>query len=354
MMGTRQGQEGGDDSLQFQAGRDLIIEQNMPEGIARETMEASAQIALASFQRGQEVAYARMGQLEERVIASLSLNGTLGALADPAVQLTLRNAQVAAAATEREADYDLLAELLNARVAKPSDRPARAGINRATEIVGDLDIAALRGLTMAYIALSITPREGDPLAGVNKMGSIIGRMLEEGALPSGMDWLEHLDILDAVRISAGQTFRTFDDYWPSRTPGYVCVGISEEDLGGTSDPDQLIINAVGGTDLAVDHAYKPGYKRLSVPTLRELESRLDANNASGKDELLRLGREHFKVEEVDVSASTAYMRDVRANDNLRQLEEWWTSLPTAFNVTVVGRVVANANARRLSEHVPEI
>lgn len=352
MLGGGSRQEAGDESVQLQAGRDLVVG-HIPEGAAREIVEATARIALESYQMGESVAAARMQQLEERVIDNLSRGGTLGALADPAVQVTLRKAQISAAATEREADYELLAELLNERIRKSSERPIRAGINRAAEVVGELDVTALRGLTLFYLASTIVPRAADPDAGIRIMSDMIGSLLDDGPLPTGEGWLEHLDILDAVRVSNLGSFKPFNDYWPARTPGYVSIGVEPipEPPGPVSGEDAHFV-ALMLSQHCVDHRYKPGFKRLAIPYIGEMERWLASAEPSYRQDMLDVARNKFHVESLDNEACAAYMQEVLADQNLSRLAEWWQSLPYHFTVTVVGKVIANANGRRLDESVP--
>ena len=62
---------------------------------------------------------------------------------DPAFQRLLVKAEQEAAASEREADYDLLTELLVYHVQKGDNRKNRAGVLKATEIVDLIDNTAL-------------------------------------------------------------------------------------------------------------------------------------------------------------------------------------------------------------------
>ena len=47
-------------------------------------------------------------------------------------------------------------------------------------------------------------------------------------LPMGIEWLEHLDALGAIRLSSGiTTLKKFSEYYPGVLTGYACVGIKK-------------------------------------------------------------------------------------------------------------------------------
>lgn len=141
-----QGQKAGSGSNQVQVAGDLVIVQGVTEERALQIARDAARDIISEYSaESHQVADERISKFDQAMVRNLSQSDLLGALGDPALQVTLRKAQIGAASTEREADYEILAALIDDRAKRSSDRPVRAGINRAVEVVDQLDDAALGG-----------------------------------------------------------------------------------------------------------------------------------------------------------------------------------------------------------------
>ena len=139
------------------------------------------------------------------------VDGALNAFADPSFQLLLTEAHKSAAASNRELDYELLSELLIHRIEKGEKRKVKAGISKAVEIVDEIDDEALNGLTLAYVVQQLSPLSGNIREGLNVLNDLYKTIIVQ-PLPTGMEWMEHLDILDAVRVSSFGSFKKLAEY----------------------------------------------------------------------------------------------------------------------------------------------
>ncbi len=351
MSDSTQAQKAGAHSNQYQIAGDLVVVEGVTEDRAFEIAREAAKDVLSglSLESG-PVANDRIDKLDVRVVQKLRDAGLLGALGDPAVQVTLRKAQLGAASSERESDYDLLASLLEDRVKRPGDRPVRAGINRAVEVVDQLDDSALLGLTLMQALVQYKPMAAEADEGIQIMERFLSQLVPDlAALPTGAQWIEHLDVLDAVRVQTVQTFKPFDEFWPAKTPGYVAVGLPTISESIVDAHRALVGLGMSGT--TVPHRYKPGFERFPQPYSEALETVLERQGFKGKlvEDAVALARDQFLVDQVDPELTPKYMAEVRQQPVLGGIAEWWSGLAPYFTITTVGRVLARANAQRLDK-----
>jgi hypothetical protein len=367
-MSTKQSQAGGNNSTNLQA-QAITVNVGIDEKRAREIyQEMSLQLRKEYAQEALSLAAARVQQFEDRLMPKMEkVEGALGAFADPGFQLLLVEAQKSAASTERPADYDLLSELLIHRFQRGENRVLRAGISRAVEIVDKISDEALLGLTVAHSVSTFSPASGDISQGLDVLNELYGALLY-GELPKGQDWLDHLDILDAVRLNSFGGLKKIKQYYPDKLSGYVDPGIEKNSADHHKAIDLLAANAVPHAVL-VDHAFDAGFVRISVPrreairdfhlqqrsehagivvtqTLPITKPQVDAINA-----IYDLYRKDANLRNKNIDAFLAEW-DKRAN--LKILREWWDQIPTAFQVTSVGKVLAHSNAQRCDKSLPPL
>lgn len=350
MNENSQAQKAGAHAKQYQIGGDLVIVEGVTEARAHEISRQNFREMFAEYsQESLEVAAPRVEKLDLRFISQLADLGLLGVLGDPAFQVTLRKAQLGAASTERESDYDILASLLNDRATRSDSRPIRAGINRAVEVVDQLEDAALAGLTLMSAAIQFRPLSGFSDSGLDTMEKLFAQLMEGQRLPTGIEWLEHLEILDVVRMDMVQSFKKFDDYYTGRTPGYVATGVEAESEAETEARGQLL--ALGVPVVIVDHDLKPGFRRVAAASVDSLETSL-REQGSTEEQIAHARRiccDVFGLDKPDPELTSAYMAKVRSHPFHQQLGEWWDEIPQHFAITSVGKVLAKANAHRLDQ-----
>lgn len=341
-------QKAGDNSKQIQVAGDLVLHTGISEERARQIAEATARSVIAEYsQEANEVGLERIGKFDSELVGRLSAAGYLGAFADPAFQVLLRKAQLGAASTERESDYDMLARLLEDRVARGSERRIRAGVDRAVQIVDQVDESALVGLTVFVAATQFTPVSGDIEEGLDVLDQLHGQLLKSD-LPTGPDWLDHLDVLDAVRLSGNLSLKKFSEFFPQHVAGYVAPGLPTDSEERTEALRKLL-----SVDVSLPeepHLLKTGHSRISLPTVVAFETgleqmALDEERAAA----VRDAASDYGLGRVDHEAVPAFMEAVESRPNLRRLKEWWDSISGTVVVTSVGKVLARANAQRCDE-----
>ena len=360
MGGDKQIQRAGDGSQQLQA---QTI--NVYNGVTEERVRAifAEQSILARKEYTEDayrIADERVGKFEERFMPRITqVENALPSFADPAFQFLLRHAQQSAAATEREADYDLLTELLVCHIQKGEDRKNRTGINKAVEIVGEIDNDALCGLTVAHAFGLFIPITGHCIDGIRVLNDMFGKLMYQD-LPSGEEWLDHLDILGAIRLSTFGTMKKVDQYYLSQLDGYICAGIK-----GDSEEHKKAVNLLKEAGINQGFLIKneclDGYYRLAIRNKKQIEelgytigdTRVSLSEEQ-KESINQIVEMYSKEDALIAQAKGNFFEIWDSFEKLRKLRTWWDSIPHVFTITYVGRVLAQTNAKRCDPTLPDL
>lgn len=274
---TKRNQEisSGANSNNYQ-GENLTIVHNhitqFDEEKAKQISEYSAkQIIEEYFSNADEIAQKRMNDFENKFIPKLAeIENALKIFNDPAFKLVYRKAQIQAATTTRENDYDLLSELLIHRYKKQNNKASCIGINGAVDIVEQISDESLTALTIiTTISLGTSPQSGQISKGLEKMNELFKSILICN-LPDDNDWLDQLDILNAIRINIFGGLKNFKEIFSQYLDGYFCVGIAKN-----SEKYQQAINLLKSyklENLLVEHELMNDYVRLCVTDLNKFDN----------------------------------------------------------------------------------
>lgn len=371
MMLEKQRQEAGDNSQQIQAGT-VIINNGIDEKRAREIVdEKLGEVICGYTQEARAVAKERMDLFANDLIPRLVKNNLLEELKDPSIQIILSEAQKSAASTERVADYALLSELLIHRVKNGFNRNTRAGINRAVKIVDEITDESLLGITVAYAVSQWIPVSGILNDGLDILNSLFGKIIY-ATLPRGREWLEHLDVLDAIRIDSFGSLKKIEQYYSEILSGYIDVGIDK-----TSENYQIAMKLAKEADLPddilCDHELRQGFVRLPIVRIDKLDLlsviRQQKIIIDGQEVIIPIKFELTDIQKESIKKIYAlYSNDTELKsqnisrfiekwdeyDNLRNLKAWWDEIPLSYTITPVGRVLAQANAQRCDPNLPAL
>lgn len=358
----KQVQKAGDNSQQFQ-----IIVQGIDEKRVREIFREMYEVAKKDFsQDAYMLANERVDRFEERFVPKIMrIEGAMEMFADPSFQFLLRSANKTAASTEREADYDMLSELLVHRIRRGENRKIRVGINKAVEIVDQVSDEALLGLTVAFVVMNYFPIVGNISEGLSIMNDLFGKFACKD-LPSGTEWIEHLDLLDAVRISTFQSFKKMEEYYANSLPGYACAGIKKESeiyykaveiLKNEGLPESIFV----GNELL------EGYVRIPIISSEQIKDLVFNGYKLWNGQIIPVNiilNENQKKAVQDVwnlydkaaeeEAKQAFKAKLDQYSYIKQVKDWWNAISVHFSVTAVGKVLAHANAKRCDEKIPDL
>ncbi len=367
-MADKQIQKAGDNSQQLQADR-MIVNIGIDEKRAREIYQEMNLLLRKEYtEEALNIANSRVTQFENRLMPKMeAVDGALEAFADPSFQLLLVEAQKTAASTERPADYDLLSELLIHRFLKGENRITRAGINRAVEIVDEISDDALLGLTVVHAATYFTPATGNIHQGLNLLNDLFGKIIY-GKLPTRNDWLDHLDILDAVRINSFGNLKKLKEYYPELLIGYVEVGI-EKKSENYDKAIELLKSVALPQNLLVDHALNTDFARIILPNKERINSLtlqqpvfqngqivittkpLSEIQRNTIKSIYDLYKQDDSIKQQNIKM---FMEEWDKRPNLKIMREWWDNINTSFQITSVGQVLAHSNAQRCDKNYPHL
>lgn len=368
IMENKQIQKAGDNAQQLQA-NNMIVSIGIDEKRAREIyQDMNLQQKNDFTEEALRIANVRVKEFENRLLPKMeAVEGALESFADPSFQLLLVEAQKTAASTERPADYDLLSELLIYRFQKGGNRIERAGITRAVEIVDDISDDALLGLTVYHAVTYFYPVSGNIYEGLNVLNDLFGNIIY-GNLPIGNDWLDHLDILDAIRIKSFSTLKKFQDFYPERLSGYIDVGI-EKDSKNYYKSIQLL-ESVGLTQtVLIEHDLNTNFVRINVPNKGEINSLVFQRRTVVNSQIIIVSDPLSEIqintvksiydlykqdESIKHQNIKLLMEELDKRINLKELRDWWDNIPSSFQITSVGKVLAHSNAQRCDKDLPDL
>lgn len=184
-------------------------------------------------------------------------------------------------------------------------------------------------------------------------------------LPSDNEWAQHLDILDAVRVSSIGTFKKIRDIFAEKLSGYVCVGIPKE-----SDKYKTALELLKKVNLnqsiLVDNELMDGYVRLRTKNKYDLiqcsvtESDMFGNPIIERkisDVEVDVINQIFDLYEPDSSkkqqAKNEFVKLWDSHEYLVKVSNWWDALPHSITITPIGTVLAHANAQRYNKEISQ-
>lgn len=359
-----QEQKAGDNSNQIMVKGDLNI--GITESQARDICRAECAIALQNwaFQAG-AFAEKRIQALEDKVLPKmLSYDKNLSIFGDPGFQILLRKAQIVAASTEREDDYEMLSDLLLHRAEQNNDRERRLGIAKAIEIVDQVDDTALVALSIVYAISKYTPASNRLHEGLQALNSLYGKIINNHNLPDNSSWQEHLDLLFAVRISPKelQSFKKMEDYIPERFNYYFVNGLQID-----SDEHKSIQEKLLSANLPLNciepHPLKDGYVHLTTP--KDIEDAYLVRQTSNGDIRIPLTAQQkealeyateicSKINTKDDSMRNKFWEIWEQYPYLKLVKIWWNNISGHFTITPVGIALANAYIRGKEPSIPSL
>lgn len=365
-MISKQNQEGGDNSTNIQADQ-MVVHVGIDEKRAREVFqEMNLQLRQDYSQEALKIANYRVSEFENSLMPKMEkVDGALEAFADPSFQLLLVEAQKAAASTERPADYDLLSELLVHRFQKGDNRIARAGISLAVDIVDKISDEALLGLTVAHAVNNFTPVTGDIGQGLDVLNNLFGKV-SYGELPLGHEWLDHLDILNAVRINSFGSLKKVQQYYPEILHGYVDVGIEKDSESHTKAIEILDANKLPGAIL-VNHSLNSDYLRIPIPNRAQIDAISLQQSVLQNGSLVVVSVKLLEEQKEAINAIydlysqdgalkqnniNSFIEEWDKRQNLKTLKDWWDNIPVVITITSAGKVLAHSNAQRCDHSLP--
>lgn len=248
-------QTAGDNSTQVQAGTvnnyyNTTNIVGIDEERARTICKEEYAIAKANWtQEAQGIAQERVMALEDKLIPKMKQHDeTLKIFGDPAFQFVLRKAQISAASSGEERDLDMLSELIVHRAEQNGNRERTLGISKAIEIIDQIPESSLIGLSSFYAINNYVPESFDIHQGLKTLDNLYKSILNDIELPIGIQWIENLDVLSAVRIAPSgiQSFKKMEEFLSNKL---ACLPMGIERNSPEYNEMLLELHKVGLYDL---------------------------------------------------------------------------------------------------------
>lgn len=360
---SKQNQTAGDGSTQIQA-EYLVNINGIDEKRAREIYREEYAISRQSWtEEASEIADSRVRLFEDRLMPKMiQYDNSLKFFADPAFQFTLRKAQIAAASSERDDDYNLLSELLVNRVEQRFNRERSLGVVKAIEVVDQIDEKALIGLALVYAFSKYTPVSRRLSDGLKTLNHFYDEIVSNMYLPQGYPWIEHLELLLAIRIKDKDLhhFKKSDDYLPKQFSMYLEKGIQADSVEYHKLQERF--GQVGlNCSCFVPHPLKDGF--LYWGAERKVDRIRFVRNVGGAIVKEPLNYEQKAVVQDAISLAckdgcndqelrNAFLKEWDKYEHLAKVRKWWDSLDGAFEITPVGVALSNAYIHGKDPSVP--
>lgn len=294
----------------------------------------------------------------------VEFDNSLKCFADPAFQFTLRKAQIVAASSERDDDYNLLTELLVNRVEHNTDRKRRLGIVKAIEVVDQIDEIALIGLSMVFAVSNYYPVSAVLSEGLKALDSFYSKILSGKQLPEGDSWLTHLDLLSTIRIldRGMHRLKKMEQIVPLKLKKYLVNGIK-----GDSEEFKLLKDRLLGvgvsTSCFVPYILKEGYYVWGLDT--DLDHMFFIKQNEGTTIKIPLNETQKTAMQDAISIScvdgskdvellNAFWKEWDKYEYLAVVHKWWNTIEGSFDITPVGVALANAYVRGKDPSVPNL
>lgn len=359
MLNTNSGQQAGDQSLLVKIDKvninsDLIYKQ-CKDLIDEENKNAILNSRLVA----ENVASERLEQYENILLPKLVKAELLSCFSDPTMQFLFRTSQKAAVCSDRRCDYEMLSEMLIHRVENKENFTISAAIEKAINEVNNISEEALMVLTVIYSIITYIPNSFDVKEGLSALDELYGKILENFALPTNFDWLNNLEVVNAIRIgNIGGSIRC-EDYFIKKLNCYTVKGIKKGSNNYNKALKQLKENNLP-TDILIENQLNSNYVMIPIKDKNSIDNiclRIEKKGIVEKVELT-IGQKEVLKQIMDLyelgSFNLLLKRELSNYRNIKKIIDWWNSnlLKISFSLTTVGKVLACTNARRIDSTLP--
>lgn len=345
----------------------VIINYGITEERCRTIFDEKLSIALQNYSaEAVFVAKERTFKFRQKLVPRLGEeeNG-FESFTDPSFQFLLIEAQKAAASSNREADYDILSEMLATRVKMGNNRELHIGINKAVDMLPYVSDSQLAGITVAFCLTILSPRVNNINEALSIVNDVYGKIIGDVELPSGRGWLESLEaggLVKNVGLSM-HSFKPFREIILSSMERFTCTGI-KKDSERYKEAVKVLQEGNLPASMILEHELNSDFVRLYPMDVNSINDVALNVNKEGTIETIPLSDEQkkcvkriFDLYEGEYSLredfKNRFINKCKDYLYLKIVMEWWdknTSL--FFEQTIVGKILSNANANKCDARIP--
>ncbi len=363
-MNNKSTQKANDNAIQIQAD---TVKLGLTEEDVRAMMIYEGKRILAESKLiASDVAIERINAYIDVLIPRLIKAEIIQAFSDPAIQVLLNKTEKTALCTNRESDYEMLSELLINRVKKGNDYVVKAATNKAVEIIEDISEEALLGITLLFAVKKLVPEAGISNVGIQVLDSLYGKLINNDKLPVEQYWIENLELVQAIRIIPFSADSKFNEILYKSLEGYFMDGINN-----SSERYKEVVKKISEANLPpsllVKNPYLDGYYLLAFSWIEKI-GEIKINRLLGNQKVIEFGLTDKQIDLLkDIYNSyeknpnninlikNKFKEQLKEYSNLEKVSLWWdNNVANKFNVqlTPVGNILAQVNAKRLDDRVP--
>lgn len=356
-MDVKQKQTAGNGGVQIQGATVNVM--GITEQRTREVFNEMFQAAIPVLtEEARKTAEKRVHEFEPIFVDAIERTNTIAGLAEPAIQDQLLKAQKVAAISDRPTDYHLLAELLAFRIESNDNRSSATNIDYAVEIVNQISDEGLLALTIIMAVNVFTPKENDSLESALAILNTLYQTLLYDELPKSDEWIDHLDILRAVRVTTFSTMGQWEDYFFEVFDGFTKNGIKKN-----TDVYTIAVNILADAHICADVLQQDPYSTEYVKLKLMNKAAIDQLGVTFPDGHVR------KLTETELSAyknvydlydqtvmdKAKFIGIIQNYESVQTVRTWWNGISNQLiQLTSVGMVLGHTNARRIDPNLPDL
>lgn len=304
-----------------------------------------------------DIALARIDDLKQLTLPRIEkMEHALEDLKNPASQRFLLEAQQEAMVTDSPDAMKLLSDLIVEHINNYSHKDKQVTIRHAVKVISEIDPEALRAMTLFHILRSIVPTRGNVSEGLKTINDLIHPLLSS-PLPTGSHWIEHLALLNTIRIIPTIRISLLEDYYTQQADGYTCIGIKENSPQHIQ-AKELLKKAHLSPETLVPNELLPGYVRIPVFSKTFISQGFLTNgkekrNITPEEEqiLFSIFDLYEQNSELQLQVIKTFKSRFSQFESLATASEWWNHIPVYFELTLVGTVLAVLNGRRYNSDI---
>lgn len=357
-MSDKQSQKAGDGSILNQIGNIAVYISNDKEAmkILMELFETRMEkYTLEAEKKANE----RISSASEKIIYRLGkLEGAFEQFKEPAFQQLVRNAQATASRTDSKDDYEILAELIGQHIEHKDDRIITTTVSEAIKIIDQIDVYSLQVLTCIYAILDIKYLNPSTKKLLYDINSYIEQILPE-ALPNTQEWINHLDMLKLVRYDSISRFKPLKDIFNVKYADNIVTGI-KKDSENYEVVRKMFPNDAAFSAFIVDNDLLDGYVKLIINEdnvkngqVYQFINIAFINLVGSVLENKTIIQSYYdKDANLLQQVQDSFMLQFNNYPKLKAFNDWISSLNYYFDLTLLGRLIANMNLKRYIPDCP--
>lgn len=310
-----------------------------------------------------DVAMERLNNYTKTLLPKLVKNEILSAFSEPDFQFAYKSSQKTAMCTERKADYEMLSELLIHKFNNKDNYTVSATVEKAIDEVNHISKDSLMILTVLFSLRAYSPNSEIASKGIDALEELYKKLLNNFELPETTEWIDNLEVINAIRVNTFTTSKKLDDYFCEKFVDYTKRGIKKDSQNYIEIVEKLKNSGIP-LDILIDNEIDKEYVRLSILRKEQINDVIIEMNIGSEITIKYLTMEQrdtlFNIfdsyDNETVETKNTFKNMMYSKENFKKLIDWWNNnmINISIDLTSIGRVLAYTNAKRIDNTLPEM